>query len=235
MKKFILFLTVSIRIFSIEGSVGIGNINTTDKYTGKEENIIVPTLNLKHGGFYFRGTELGFNTKKENTEYGTSLQFSFGGNLEPKDVEYKIVEERKAPLYLGFYGKQKVLNGGNIELKYQKEFQSSGDILSLSYSQFVKLNLPLLFIPYIKYSIRDKDYSNYYLGLRENEVAYWNTAYKNLDNSSKLDLGFTSTLFLTKKMSLSMVYNKEFLDDNKSLLVKENDSRSFIASLIYKF
>lgn len=110
-----------------------------------------------------------------------------------------------------------------------------GDILSLSYSQFVKLNLPLLFIPYIKYSIRDKDYSNYYLGLRENEVPYWNTVYKDLDNSSKLDLGFTSTLFLTKKMSLSMVYNKEFLDENKSLLVKENDSRSFIASLVYKF
>ncbi len=120
-------------------------------------------------------------------------------------------------------------------MKYQREFQSTGDILSLSYSQFVKLNLPLLFIPYVRYSIRDKDYSNYYLGLRENEVAYWDTFYKSLDNSSKVDLGFTSSLFLTKKMSLSMIYNKEFLDDNKSKLVKENDTSSFIASLIYKF
>ncbi len=235
MKKIILFLIVSIRMFSLEGSFGIGSISTKDKYTGKEENIVVPTLNLKYGGFYFRGSELGYNSKIRDIEYGSSLQFSFGGNLKPEDVENKILEERKAPLYLGLYGRQKVFNGGNLELKYQREFQSTGDILSLSYSQFVKLNLPLLFIPYVRYSIRDKDYSNYYLGLRENEVAYWDTFYKSLDNSSKVDLGFTSSLFLTKKMSLSMIYNKEFLDDNKSKLVKENDTSSFIASLIYKF
>lgn len=235
MKRIIMFLIVSIKIFSLEGSIGIGSINTIDKYTGKEENIVVPTLNLKHGDFYFRGSELGYNTKRKNIEYGSSLQFSLGGNLEPEDVENKILEERKAPLYLGLHGRQKVFNGGNLELKYQKEFQSMGDILSLSYSQFVKLNLPLLFIPYVRYSIRDKEYSNYYLGLRENEVTYWNTFYKELNNSSKVDLGFTSSLFLTKKMSLSMIYNKEFLDDNKSKLVKENDTSSFIASLIYKF
>ncbi len=42
MKKIILFLIVSIRMFSLEGSFGIGSISTKDKYTGKEENIVVP-------------------------------------------------------------------------------------------------------------------------------------------------------------------------------------------------
>lgn len=234
MKKIIMFIFMTIELFSLEGSIGIGNINSTDKYSGKEKNVIVPTLNLRYKDFYFRGTELGYNSKEKNTEYGTSIQFSVWGDLKPEDVNNKILEERRAPLYLGFYGKQKVLNGGNIELKYQKELQSNGNILSLSYSQFVKLNLPLLFIPYAKYSIRDDKFTNYYLGLRENEVDLWDVAYSTFDNSTKVDLGFTSTLFLTKKMSLSMVYNKEILDENKSALVRTKNTGSFLASLVYK-
>jgi len=235
MKKYLLYLAFGLNIFAIEGSFGIGNVNSLNKYTGEENSMIIPSLNLKYKNIYFRGTELGYSQKKKDTEFGSSFQFSFGGDLKPEDLDNKILETREAPLNLNIFAKQKIFGLGNLELKYQREFQSKGDTVSASYSQRIPLKLPLLFIPYIRYSLRDGDFSNYYLGLRPNEVALWNETYKNINHSSKVDLGFTSNLFLSKKMTLSMVYNKEFLDDKASKIVKEKESDSFIASLLYKF
>lgn len=235
MKKIIIFISLGLKLFSLEGSIGLGTINSSNKYTGEEASIIVPAINLKYKNYYLRGTELGYSTKIKERTLGTGLQFSVGGDLKEEDIDYKIKEERKAPLYLGFYGSQNILGGGSVELKYQKEFQSMGDIVSITYSHFVPLKLPLLFIPYIKYSLRDDKYTNYYLGLRPKEIENWNTSYEEFDNSSKVDFGFTSTLFLTKKMRLSMVYNREFLDDNHSDIVKNEINSTFIASLLYKF
>lgn len=235
MKKYFLYLIFGLNLFAIEGSFGIGTINSLNKYTGERNSMIVPTLNLKYKDFYFRGTELGYNQKKDKVEIGTSLQFSFGGSLEPEDLDNKILETRKSPLYLSIYIKNKIMGKGNLELRYQREFQSNGDIISVSYSQKIPLKLPLLLIPYVKYSLRDSDFSNYYLGLRSNEVAYWNEDYKIYKNSSKIDFGFTSNLFLTKKITLSMVYNKEILDKNRSKIIKNSENYNFIGSLLYKF
>ena len=241
MKKTLIFFLVIFNCFSKDsftGSMGVIAGASDNIYKDDTELFIVPMLSLKYNKFFFSGNSLGINLGNKYIRTSFSLEGSYKKTvLKSGDLDEKVKDSRKSPLYFNFLATKNFKNNSLTAL-YKRDFSTDGNIIALDLSHmFMDSRIKeLRIIPRIRYTGYDKSYSNYYFNFTETEYSEMNLPYKENNFTSQIDTGILVLYRINPKWNLNFNYQISFYDKNY-LSNTQNDSMSsvFMTGLTYSF
>lgn len=241
MKKVLLFLLIIFNCFSADsfsGNIGLITGVSNSIYTDDSKLFVAPILTLKYNNVFFSGNSIGINLTNKNFKTNFSIEGAYKKTvLEDGDLDGKVNEDRKSPLYLNF-SVAKNLKNHFATLSYKRDFTTDGNIVSLDLSHLFIIPevKQLRIIPKVKYTAYDQNYSNYYFNFTENEYLEMNVPYKENKFISQIDTGILVMYKLNQKVNLNLTYQLSFYEENH-LNNTESDSISsvFMTGLTYSF
>jgi len=162
-------------------SVGAAGFYSSSEYKGEDDNLlVVPSIGVKVGGVTVRGFHASYYEKfNKKFSIGADLIFDWISRNRSKAQALQGMDRRKNPLFLGVgasYLIWPVLV--STRLQYDLIGESNGVVTSLDFSTFVPLQKKLYFKPEIGVDFLSKKLSNFYYGVKSNEVMTGRPAYE---------------------------------------------------------
>ena len=228
--------------------IGLGVFYRNNVYKEKDNDVIlpVPIIGARIKNFYFEApVELGYHFyDSENlilTVYG---RYNVYTGYKPKDMEdeFKDMDKRNDDLHLGLRGNYHFgpWHTGLIS-------HISGDISGTSDGAVarIELNQPLSFgervtvLPYIGVQYMNKNYSDYYFGIKESEAKKGinnGKSYK-AEDTYNLEGGIRSIITINRNFKglISAGYERYGNDTANSPVVKDRNIYTFGVGAVYSF
>lgn len=203
-------------------SFGIGHIFSKSPYKGVErKNTTIPLVSYKNGRFWARGLNfsykfLAFKNFQMSAFFSPEL---FGKGYKPSDSPYLTgMDEREGGINLGLSLSAKVKRINLRASTYKDIFgEHHGQVSKIVVGSGFPISLLFKFLPFTLFKINggvkffDKNYTNYYYGVREKEAQIYRPTY-NLSSTSNLLFDTSLMVKIIKKMNLNFGHSKEWLD-----------------------
>lgn len=237
MKKIVVFVTIIINLFAVNGSVGIISGVQEETYIDHNKYFIFPSWSLKYRYFSINGMNISTSFPYKGIMFNFSFEPNLiGETLEKGDLDGKILEDRDSPMILSLKATKR-FKKSSFNMDYKRDFSSDGNIFTAgaAYTYFFDKKYDFVIIPSIQYSYADKNYSNYFLNFTANESLLMGDVFENLNDTNTVDIGVATNIVLTPKTSLLFAYKLKYLDENKIIKKEDVYYNSFIAGFNYKF
>lgn len=219
--------------------LGLGVISKQQPYKGtKGEILLLPYLEAKYGGFYFRGIETGYEQKING---GFSVGAFAKGRLDgykSSDSDYlRGMQERKYAIEAGakasFGGRQM----GKISAFASSDVSGvhDGYELGVEYSRMHAYEKSIL-IPFVSLKKESKELTDYYYGVRKSEATAQRPGYST-DGALNAEIGVRYIYSVSKNIELASAASYTRLDESiyKSPIVKDKERLRAFISCSYKF
>lgn len=236
MIKIILFLMLSISIFSIEKNISIGRYTQEGFYRGQgKQNFNFLVIN--YGEFYIQGSEIGFGFYNNELKITPFIKYDSITGMEREDLDKELqnLDSRDSPKMLGMKIARTYKNI-NYEFSFAKDFTSEAYKLTSSIERQFRPLRPIFIIPNIKLSYYTREYGKYFYGISQEEASISNLeSFKGKDGFI-LDLNLAFMMFFSENFGISLRSGYKKIDSNwKSPIVESTESLNTSFVIIYRF
>ncbi len=236
MKNLFLFILFCLNMYAIEKNIAFGIYGQDGQYKGQGIQYY-PNIVVTYGNYYLEGLEIGKVLYNEKYKLTTFFKYETVTGFNSKDLElqYRELDDRKAPLLFGFRGKKQL---GKITYITElfSDFRSESLAGGLGVSRTFRPHKALFLIPSIKAFYYQDKYTNYYYGISEEESLRTGIEKKDTTEGARLEISLDTLLFFSESLGFALRTTYEFIDENwKSEIVEDNKSLKASLLLIYIF
>ncbi|WP_022818845.1 MipA/OmpV family protein [Fusobacterium russii] len=207
-KKYILTALLLVSSFAFSNSISVGGVvgKQSGLYRGSEDTLILPYVKVNYANFYIDGTQIGYkflNTDVLDLSVYSNLQDGHSIKASNMDYGYRSINERKKQI-TGGLKLEAPLNivGETINLRTSIEAGRRGAHGKLELSKLIKATDNFIIIPNINSRYFEKDYTRYYFGISDNELAEAIKEKYRPDNAYTLGAGIYSEYFFNRAFSM---------------------------------
>ncbi len=219
--------------------VGLGVIYKQQSYKGTEgEALLLPYLEAKYGGFYFRGLETGYEQKIDDSfSVGAFAKARLDG-YKSSDSDYLSgMQDRKYAIEAGAKASLGTYQIGKISAFASSDVSGvhDGYELGVEYSR-VHIYEKSTSIPVISLKKESKELTNYYYGVRKSEATAQRPEYST-DGALNAEIGVRYIYSVSKNIEFASAASYTRLDESihKSPIVKDKERIKAFIACSYKF
>lgn len=215
MKKIALIAAICIIGYGAQSSkIGFGVASIDRPYKGAESRIIpLPYLDIRHGGFYFRGLEAGYSAKADGAlELSGFVKARLDGYSHDDSEYLNGMDSRRDTLEGGGRVSFDANNIGKISLFAAADLlgRHSGYEVGVECSKMF-VSQSGLFIPFVSLKQESRELTEYYYGVKAQEARAQRKAYSP-KGALNAEIGGRYIYNLTQKSSIVTAVSYGWLD-----------------------
>lgn len=216
MKKIVLLALISgvIGLAAESSKIGFGVATIEQPYKGTKSRILpLPYLDVKYGGFYFRGLEAGYSAKADGAlEFSGFVKARLDGYSHDDSEYLSGMDSRRDTLEGGGRVSFDANNVGKISLFAVADLLGAygGYEVGAEYSKMFVSQIGL-FIPFVSLKQESKELTNYYYGVKAQEANAQRAAYTP-NGALNVEIGARYIHNLTKNSSIIAAASYGWLD-----------------------